>query len=265
MIIAEYVRRFPNMLIHHRHVQRRGATENYRFLIGAARGEYIAHLDGDDFWMPGKLRRQIAFLDANPDCTAVYSNALVVDDRREFVGVFSGRHPAKLGFSELLRRGNFLNTSSMVFRASERDSLLAIDGDFIDYQIHLRLLRNGKLGYLNAVLANYRKGSSGSALVHANDLVRECYWKALLDVPESVGDGLRAKAMADFLSKVFFRALRTRDATLMRSWWGRVISKAPVDGLHLGFATWGRIFHVATTQLARFVGSLLSGNRGRWF
>src|SRR5487761_1677094 len=32
------------------------------------RGEYVARMDADDVAMPERLQRQIAFLDAHPDC-----------------------------------------------------------------------------------------------------------------------------------------------------------------------------------------------------
>ena len=40
-----------------------------------ARGAYLAFLDSDDAWTPGKLARQMAVLDANPGVDVVYGHA----------------------------------------------------------------------------------------------------------------------------------------------------------------------------------------------
>lgn len=51
-----------------------------------AEGEYIAFLDADDRWLPNKLERQLAFLEAEPDVGLVFS------DFRRFDG--NGYFPA---------------------------------------------------------------------------------------------------------------------------------------------------------------------------
>lgn len=50
-----------------------------------ARGEYIAIHHSDDAWLPEKLEKQVAFLDANPNIGAVFSDLLVMDEHSELV------------------------------------------------------------------------------------------------------------------------------------------------------------------------------------
>jgi glycosyltransferase involved in cell wall biosynthesis len=48
--------------------------------IRKARGEYVAFLDSDDFWMPGFLARQMEILKADPSIDLLYSNGVVIGD-----------------------------------------------------------------------------------------------------------------------------------------------------------------------------------------
>ena len=48
--------------------------------LARSRGEYIARLDDDDYWIdPQKLAKQVAYLDAHPDCVIVGTGVIVVD------------------------------------------------------------------------------------------------------------------------------------------------------------------------------------------
>lgn len=54
----------------HQHNRNGAAARNTG--IHAAKGEYVAFLDDDDMFLPGKLRAQLDYLNANPQFDAVY-------------------------------------------------------------------------------------------------------------------------------------------------------------------------------------------------
>ena len=57
-----------------------GLTRNTARTLDACRGEYVAILEGDDYWIhPEKLQRQADYLDAHPECAWCFTRAIVVD------------------------------------------------------------------------------------------------------------------------------------------------------------------------------------------
>jgi glycosyltransferase involved in cell wall biosynthesis len=54
--------------------------------IARARGRYLAILNSDDWALPGRLRRQVDFLDAHPAVSAVFGLPRVVDEQGEPTG-----------------------------------------------------------------------------------------------------------------------------------------------------------------------------------
>ena len=136
--------RFPDAVRYFRHENRLGPGGNYQFLIGQARGEYIAHLDGDDFWLPGKLAKQISVMDTDSGVSASYTNALCIDDDGVSIGIFNNPQPSEFGINYLFNRGNFLNHSSMLYRSSAKQDLIDWPPDFVDYKIHIMLARRWK-------------------------------------------------------------------------------------------------------------------------
>lgn len=227
-ILAEIAAAHPALVTHVRHPRRLGGSDNYRYVLTHARGRYIACLDGDDWWLPGKLKAQLARIEGHPEVAAVYANALTVREDGSSLGVFNDVGDANFDLGGLLQRGNFLNSSSMLFRSELVAPALAVEGLVLDYLVHLRHARRGLLVHLGAPLVAYRVASQGSTLVGANDAVRRLYWEAILDVPrERVSDALLAQGIADFLRRVLFRSLRTGRKDLLAYWTPRVFAASP--------------------------------------
>jgi hypothetical protein len=56
-----------------------GQTASLNRAIGLARADLIARIDADDLWLPGKLGKQMAFLDAHPEVTVLGTWATRID------------------------------------------------------------------------------------------------------------------------------------------------------------------------------------------
>lgn len=78
-IIQDYADRHPNLfrpILRSRNV---GLNANLTGALSAARGEYIALCEGDDYWVdPLKLTKQVALLDEDPDTTVCFHPVQVV-------------------------------------------------------------------------------------------------------------------------------------------------------------------------------------------
>ncbi len=203
-IIESVAKEFPGKITLFRHAVNLGPTGNYQFLIEKAKGELIAHLDGDDFWLPGKLNSQIDYLRQHRECVAVYSNAVVINDKGEMIGAFNNKIPSPFDLDFLLSDGNFLNHSSMVYLARLKGEILVIRGPFIDYRMHLRLAQHGLMGYTNLVHVVYRVGSTTSMISNQADNVRRLYLEALMDLPVEVR---ASKAMRSVMVKYYWGEL----------------------------------------------------------
>ena len=78
-VVLAYQRRFPQKIRLLLSGQNMRSNEIVVRGINAAKGQYIALLDGDDYWIsPNKLQSQVDFLDSNPECSMCFHNAKVL-------------------------------------------------------------------------------------------------------------------------------------------------------------------------------------------
>ncbi len=80
-IVKRYGERYPEkvrLLLPERNL---GPRENFRQVLELCRGEYIAILEGDDYWTsPDKLQKQVDFLAANADFSICFHPVLIHRD-----------------------------------------------------------------------------------------------------------------------------------------------------------------------------------------
>ena len=68
-IVAELQQQYPVRIVALMRPDNLGAMRNLQETLAACKGQYIALLEGDDYWTcEDKLQRQVEFLDSHPEC-----------------------------------------------------------------------------------------------------------------------------------------------------------------------------------------------------
>lgn len=139
----------------------RNFVETYR----ACRGEYVALLDGDDYWSGrDKLQQQVDFLDANPGCSICFHPVAIVtaDDPSASIVIPEGFTRAVSTLEDLVVE-NFIPTCSAVARGG----LIAEFPDWFftlrqgDWSFHVLNAQHGDIGFLKDTMAVYRFHPAG--------------------------------------------------------------------------------------------------------
>jgi glycosyltransferase involved in cell wall biosynthesis len=124
---AARIRKFGSKV---RYFQKRngGQASAFNFGFQRALGKYVALLDADDYWLPGKLTRVAEEFEKHPDAGMVYHGLRQLNSREGRMwnaqsATVSGFLPAKM--QDLLRY-TWFPTSFLAFRRSALDLLLPI-------------------------------------------------------------------------------------------------------------------------------------------
>ncbi len=93
---AEVIKSFPADKLRYIYQPNHGRSNARNHALRLSTGHYIAFLDSDDLYLPGKLELQVSYLDAHPDVDMVYTSAYCMDENgnpinRRYDAKVSGR------------------------------------------------------------------------------------------------------------------------------------------------------------------------------
>jgi glycosyltransferase involved in cell wall biosynthesis len=174
-ILNELEAKYPGRLKVFLHETNLGVTKNHTRGLRECSGEFIAFQDGDDLFLPGKIKKQVVSMQAHPDCSISSHDVDVFDSESgKTLYLWSQRFGQRQGgMRELVRYGNYLSSVSVMVRGMHLppygyDDRIRIGSDWL---LWLEVLSRGKGGicYLDEVLARYRR--------HTGNLTNAFGWK----------------------------------------------------------------------------------------
>jgi glycosyltransferase involved in cell wall biosynthesis len=183
--------------------ENRGVSAARNRALSEARGEFIAFLDSDDSWLPGKLELQVACLRFLPTAGMIWTDMEAVDGQGKTIfptylrrmystyrffptpqDLFTAEHRLDqvvsgglAGFSADVRLfcgdiyasmvlGNLVHTSTVLIRRERQQQVGLFAEDYRtgeDYPFHLRTSRVGPVAFVDVSTTRYRIGQ-GDAL-----------------------------------------------------------------------------------------------------
>lgn len=154
-----------------------GITRNYQRGFAACSGDYVAVLEGDDYWSsPYKLTRQVTFLDEHWECNLCSVNYFVLNENDASVvsRVERGDGYRLLTARELIADNLVGNFSTCLYRASALQALPAelFELKSYDWIVNICVARNSLIGFIEEPMSVYRVHSGGawSHVAHTGQL-----------------------------------------------------------------------------------------------
>jgi len=184
--------------------QNLGPVGNLAFLVGKARGKYIALINSDDFWEPEKLLKQIFIMDSMPELGACFTWASLVDDHgSEVTGSESiwrdiFRQPNRTQgkwLRHFFNSGNCLCHPSMLMRKEVYEAIGFYNPAFKqlpDFEMWIRLVKSYPIHIIQENLVAHLRTGNNTSVVSQENIARnvnelvEIFGTFFEDMPDEI-------------------------------------------------------------------------------
>jgi glycosyltransferase involved in cell wall biosynthesis len=157
-IISDFAHRDSRIKII-KNVQNIGLTKSLNIACRVANGQYLARIDADDVCLLERLVRQVAFLDANPNCALVGSWVEIIDEAGNILRTVKYPTGSKDLKKDLIKYNPFFH-SSIIMSKDAFYSIGLYNEEFRfaqDYELYFRIAKKYDIANLPEVLISYRE------------------------------------------------------------------------------------------------------------
>jgi len=167
-IIKEYESKSPFPFVYLPHEKNVGMKKNYQRAFAACSGDYVAILEGDDWWSSeDHLKQHVSFLQSHKK-TSMSFNRLTLyrenDNKYELANYPFPKDFFLYSLEDTIIIGDVtVNLSSCVFRNSLIQQLpdTFFELNFADWELSMWMAQFGKIAYLKESTSVYRINSQG--------------------------------------------------------------------------------------------------------
>lgn len=148
-VALKYKDKYPNKILLLNNEYNIGLNATLNKCLKASNGEYIARMDGDDISLPDRLKKEVEFLENNPEYSIVSSPMIFFDENGDWGRSYSIEKPTKK---------DFINHSPVFCHAPcmiRREAYFDVNGytedkrmlRFEDVNLWYKLYAKGYVGY----------------------------------------------------------------------------------------------------------------------
>jgi glycosyltransferase involved in cell wall biosynthesis len=215
IVVSKWLGIYPNNIFYFKHQENKGLHRNYVFLMGESKGEFIALLEADDYWIdPLKTKKQLYLLEVNKEMAWVSTDGCTVDENENLIKFVQHKLPEKFDFNYFLNNYyNPLNNSTIFRKKTEPNEYPKEFYKVKQWDTFLYYLRSfkGEIGHLNIDGLAWRRHENATSFSasftgaqrYKDWIVINDYFKSIL--PKEQHSFFSNYSAYEFLSLVYFR------------------------------------------------------------
>lgn len=171
---VEIIRKYVDRLSYWESIKDEGQADAINKGFARARGEIVAWLNSDDYYLPGTISKAVKVFEENPDVVLVYGNMLAVDENSQTFNTLTYR---QLTLEDLLCF-QIIGQPAVFMRRSALQQTSGLDLTFhflLDHLLWIKIAKQGRILHVNQTWSAARYHAEAKNISKAAEFGREAF------------------------------------------------------------------------------------------